>query len=57
MKEKLLSHGLGRRITDPKVRAWLLMDRGLCCFMGSHRRDPLEGMQERKASLEHQLCI
>lgn len=51
MKEELLSHGLGRRITDPKVRAGLLMDTGLCCFMGSHRRDPLEEVQERKSLL------
>lgn len=35
----------GRRIVDPKVRAWLLMDRGLWC----HTSDALEGVQERKS--------
>lgn len=56
--KKLLSHGLGRRIMDHKVRAWFLMDRGLCCLVGSHRSDPLERVQERKKPPLHcQLCI
>lgn len=52
MKEKLLSQGLGRRLMDPKVRVWLLMDRGLCCFVGSHRSDLWNGCRRGKASPE-----
>lgn len=44
MKEKLLSQGLGRRIMDTEVRAWLLMDRQFCHFAVIERSDPLKGI-------------